>query len=81
MARTMKLDQTEMYRALIQTRETVDHEWVDYRAYGPYYSKSGCRDHGRGRSYGEKIAAGLRRRVTQQLYANEEFGLFWGDCD
>jgi hypothetical protein len=77
----MRLDQTVVYRALIQTRETVNHEWVDLKAYGPYDGEAGCRDHGAGWARVE-VAAGLRRRVTQRLAINAlTESLHWVDVD
>jgi hypothetical protein len=79
MARSIHIDTVQIYRALIEEKNTVTGEWYSRGVFGPYVTRGAYVDRG-ARRHRARYEEGTRRVRRQKLVAVAAGLLEWKDC-
>lgn len=79
MARSIHIDTVQIYRALIEEKNTVTGEWYSRGVFGPYVTRAACVDRD-ARWRRDAYEEGRRRVRRQKLVAVAAGLLEWKDC-
>ena len=82
MARSIKIDTVQIYRALVEWRRETG-EWKPYAVFGPYVTLAACVDRD-ARWYRNAYEEGRRRTTRQKLipaYDNGQLIMKWVNAD